>query len=585
MVVPPTAPATSGGTPVKLLRQSDFAAGTYRIRTPGVYRLAESISFRPNPNHDFRPTPAQAALYPTTGAEGAYRLGFFAAITVECADVVLDLNNHELVQSPEHAQRQRFFALVELADQPFIPRQGPADFGATLQAAARLVIRNGRLGRSSHHGIHGNDNVDVRLERLRFDEFEVAAIALNGPRRLAIDGCVIDGSRRDVPVLGAYSAAVFAGPVLAAAVPDDAEITLRGRRWRKAELVRRLAAVVDRPTAPHFKNPTGLVDGPAYGILLHRRGVAVNALLECCTDLKESDWARDVMIRRTRIQRIAAAPREVLGLPRAGLPATGLGRRPQLGLFGEVFDVAAVTGPDGRYVGHPLADAQLLLAKYTTLTKIDGATVAWAETRAPVLAAPRLIPGGDSMFHVNKGVFGLRADGVRGLVLEQVTVCDLENRGAVGSSATGPWFGPARGHPLQNDDVGYGGNQVRAVALARCDGVTIVGLRIFGVTSWTGPAWGVELLNGTRDVAIEGIRVHDVQACTRRTAPVQLPNTGCGATAVDVHEAVFPLQVDNVVIGRLSGRSVSRLRVAGKKVLGRFSRVRVTNGTRFLRLK
>lgn len=583
MAAPPIPPAASD-TPVTLLRQSDFRSGTYRIQTPGTYRLAQSISFRPNPNHDFRPTPAQAALYPTTGAEGAYRLGFFAAITVECPDVVIDLNGHELVQSLEHAQRQRFFALIELADQPFIPHQGPADFGATLHAAARLIIKNGRLGRSSHHGIHGNDNTDILIQRVQFDEFEVAAVALNGPRRLEIVGCMIDGSRRDVPVLGAYSAAVFAGPVVASAVPEDASIVLRGRNWSKAELVSRLQAVVEQPSRPHFKNVAGLVDGPAYGILLHRRGVAVNALLECCTDLKESDWARDVAIRHTCIQNIAAAPREILGLPRAALPQTGVGRRPQTGLFGEVFDVAAVTGADGRYAGHPLADVQLLLAKHTALTKIDVATVAWAEDNVAMQPAPRLIPGGDSMFHVNKGVFGLRADGVRGLELEQLTVCDLENRGAVGSTTTGPWFGPARGHPLQNADVGYGGNQVRAVALARCHKVSVVGLRVFGITSWTGAAWGLEVLNGTRDLSISGVRLHDIRACTRRKAPVTLPNTGCGATGVDLHEAVFPLRVDRAVIGRLSGLAVSRLRAAGRKVTGRFARLRIVNGARYLRL-
>lgn len=584
IVNPPQSPQLTTAAVVTWLRQTDFASGTYRIRTPGVYKLAESISFRPNPGNNFRPTAAQAALYPTTGAEGAYRLGFFAAITVECADVEIDLNDHELAQSAQHAQHQRFFALIELADQPFLPSQGPADFGATLDAAARLVVRNGQLGRSSHHGIHGNDNADVRLERLRFTGFEVAAVALNGPRRLEIDGCMVHGSRRDVPVLGAYSAAVFAAPVLETAVPETATIRLRGQEWTKAQLVSRLAAVVARPTAPHFKNPTGLVDGPAYGILIHRRGVAVNALLECCTDLQAGDWAQDVAIRRTCIRHIAAAPREVFGLPRAALPSTGRGRRPQVGLFGEVFDAVAVTGADGGYTGHPLADVQLLLAKHTSLTKIDAATVAWAEGDTDRPQA-RLIPGGDSMFHVHKGLFGLRADGVRRLALDQVTVCDLENRGSVGSTATGRWFGPGRGHPLQNDDVGYGGNQVRAVAVARCVGVNMTGLRVFNIKSWTGAAWGVELLNGSSSVTLSGSQIHDVHACTQRTAPVELPNTGCGATGLDVHEAVAPLEISRSSIGRLTGRAISQLRVAGRKVTGRFARVRVSNSTRYLHIK
>ena len=47
------APATHAGRRV-LLRQSDFANGTLRLRTTGVFALAEDIAFAPNAHADYR---------------------------------------------------------------------------------------------------------------------------------------------------------------------------------------------------------------------------------------------------------------------------------------------------------------------------------------------------------------------------------------------------------------------------------------------------------------------------------------------------------------------------------------------------
>ena len=59
------------------------------------------------------------------GINGAYHLGFFAAITVESDDVILDLNGKSLKQSKLHNLQQRFYSHIELASAPFIPKQGP----------------------------------------------------------------------------------------------------------------------------------------------------------------------------------------------------------------------------------------------------------------------------------------------------------------------------------------------------------------------------------------------------------------------------------------------------------------------------
>ena len=63
------------------LKNEDFINGTVRIKTPGVYRLMENITFNPNPNDDFLPRADQDGpngLYPQR-MMGPYHLGFFAA--------------------------------------------------------------------------------------------------------------------------------------------------------------------------------------------------------------------------------------------------------------------------------------------------------------------------------------------------------------------------------------------------------------------------------------------------------------------------------------------------------------------------
>ena len=136
---------------------ANFDQGTLIINTPGVYKLCEDISFGPN-----APTPGQVPsadafdpIFDGTYDERAFGLGFFAAIAIASNDVDLYLNEHTIEQSSGHALMQRFFAVIELADSPFIGGVGPADFvgDSTLGVASNVRIMGpGTIGRSSHHG-------------------------------------------------------------------------------------------------------------------------------------------------------------------------------------------------------------------------------------------------------------------------------------------------------------------------------------------------------------------------------------------------------------------------------------------------
>lgn len=352
------------------LTAADMAHGTLRVLVPCKIVLCESIEFNPNApalaagridrgrSSDWFPDQAQEAYVgrdilshaetqdlPGAMPTQAYRLGFFAAITIEHGDgTIIDLNGFRLGSHPHFAIQQRFHATIELANQPFIPTQGPAAFGPELRPARKVWIRNGTLGRSSHHGIHGNGMQDVLISDVTFVDFEVAAISLNGGRRIVIRDCQLEGTFDKVPVLGTYSSGRFVRLVgsqqraVAKAWIDDPANAGNGQRPAIVAAHDALAlalqsldgamddmfdhaigAGADAPPAL-FHNRTGLADANPYGIAIHARGVLVNAFLCNGPSFGEvGDNARayectDVVIRRTNIANIRGEVRETLAL-------------------------------------------------------------------------------------------------------------------------------------------------------------------------------------------------------------------------------------------------------------------------------
>jgi hypothetical protein len=537
----PTAP--SPGDRVVNLTNADFLSGTYRIRQSGTYRLQEDIRFHPNPNDNYMPTQAQADTYPMTGRAGAYRLGFFAAITVEADDVVIDLNNKCLEQRRDHNVQQRFLALIELNDQPFLPTQGPINFGETIVTAHRVVIKNGMLGRSSHHGIHGNDNTDIHIVDVRFRDFEVAAISLNGPRRVLIDRCLISDNNQQVPVLGNYSGLRFIRPKVAA-LAAEASITVRGTTLTRDQVLANLDAVNNEvlalagsgkllPADSPFRNPSGNTDGPTYGLLINRRGVAVNGFPVSCTDVRSDVAAQHVTIRNTVVRNIRATPREVIGIARADMQAT-----PQSDPFGNILRVQEIWSnkTSRKYVGTALSDAKILLGKHHGGGSISASVVSWAEG-GEFPSTLRLLCNGDSMFHVHKGVFGIRCDGCRHLTIDNVTVENIHNDGAAGSALGGRYHGPKGGHKNQNQGVGYGGADTRGISVAGCFNAEVKNTKVKHITSRCASATGIDGFGESCRLRIKDVVINMVVAATDRNTPYLLPNTTPVAMGIDLRSS------------------------------------------------
>ena len=172
------------------MRASDFATGTYRITEPGYYIIMEDIEFNmnegdydsPNEPGAWYPREDQADYY--EGADenfnGPYSMGFFAGIAIEAEGVTIDLNGYELKMSQAFHLQQRWFSIIEIGSKAFISGQGPGLFGAFMEKASSVTIRDGILGRSSHHGIHGNNPTNVIIKNVVIKDFEVGGIAING---------------------------------------------------------------------------------------------------------------------------------------------------------------------------------------------------------------------------------------------------------------------------------------------------------------------------------------------------------------------------------------------------------------------
>lgn len=447
-----------------LLRQSDFDHGSYIIDSPGTYVLAEDVTFHPNSHIPLDGARPEMYLFPTEAqravggkySSDAFTLGFFAAIVIQSDNVVLDLNGHRLQQSPLHALMQRFFALVEIASAPFQPGKGPASFSTkeSFKMAKGVVIKNGTLGRSSHHSIHGNNCEQVSLLNLVLTDFEVAGVSLNEANFVVVDNVDVRNSRQDVPVSGRFSQAIFALRAATVQIKFDTglpsyavvEAAVQELRASVTHVVEQVAAGKDLDD-PLFRSLTrGLPDGSLLaGIVFHPKFNVGKFLTP-----EDHDYGTShIALSSVRISNLSVAPVEV-----AALFWKGEGGDSVHDNVGAVFDVDTIRHPKSNvYVSNPLANLQLALAQYAiecrstvdsscladkstkTLLKrntIDQSVIDWCRgelsfTDLVAWTQYEVVGNHDYMFHFNKGVIGVKLDGVLTASMTNVHVSRLEN--------------------------------------------------------------------------------------------------------------------------------------------------------------
>ena len=539
------APDTHTGRRV-LLTQADFARGTLRLRTPGVFVFNEDVAFSPNADADYR---VDMATQPEFASVFAFRLGFFAALTVEAPSVIIDLAGHTLSQSVAHSVQQRApFSLIELANQPFITGQGPTNFGPALVSADGCVIENGVLGRSSHHAIHGNGGRNVLIRNVRAHDYEVAAIALNGFKRVLIDNVRAEGQFTQVPVLGTYSNARHLVPMARRALmsplistPKKMALTERVQALETlmAHAFNDIVASGSISNATHpeahalFANERGVIDGNCYSLILHPLGAAVNSFWSLEPPAAGSTSSNEhILVRNSTFAETSNHIVEVVALVSNESTAV----RGPVGALLRLVDNdnrLRLFADDGSYTGNALADTQVALMDAaldianTTLRRSLFGTLHGPEPvvrwRRGELTLQQLVSehgyrywrNGDTMLHVNKGATGIRIDGARNVCLDRVRIEGVSNTGLPGiihrlpgetsDEAAAYVSAEDGGHPLQGRQYGYMGADARGLSIAGSAGVYLRQVRVERVHSYRGFARGIDIFNYAQGVHVNGL--------------------------------------------------------------------------------
>tara|TARA_B100000886_G_scaffold189813_1_gene130619 strand:+ start:22396 stop:24288 length:1893 start_codon:yes stop_codon:yes gene_type:complete len=428
---------------IKYIYQSDFKEGTYRIMKPGKYKLYEDIVFNPNPHNNSKPASYQENKYPT---KGPYVLGFFAMITIESSDVKLDLNGYEISVSEEFNQNQRFASLIELGNSPFNTSQGPANFGKLNQAPSNIEIYNGRIGKSPHHGIRGNNNDKLTLKNLTFKNFEVAAISLHGSTNVLMENILIDGVNERIFSFSQYAQSLFILPIIERIHKKDKNYMFNGKSVEQVyrNLVQEISQYKNyifrnKSYDGFYKNTEQLPDGNVYGILLHTKGVAVGAMVEERDE--NSVGNENIVLRNIRIRNIRSNSVEILSIKNLKDEKSKKSYVGKLitGPVGDVVKMNKIMNDQSRYKGDYLSDAQFLIAKrkydypdekYGT-TSIPQELIKWAENNEDfkLTSNTEFVKGNDSMGHVMKGNHGILVSCGKNILFNNVKIENVENYG------------------------------------------------------------------------------------------------------------------------------------------------------------
>ena len=427
------------------IKQNDFREGSYIIQEPGYYKLTENIIFSPNRYKDGKPSEKWLSNIDEKYRK-SYVLGFFAAIVIQADNVILDLNGFTIRQSDLFFVQQTFYSHIELASTPFIMGQGPASFGKNEKVASNVIIKNGCLGKSSHHGIHAPGfSKNVLLYDLKIRDFTVAGIHLNGTHNVYIEKVEVDNYHAKAPFNSLFSQAQFILPFLEK-IDETETIMLEGKKKTileiKNQIKKDVQEVYDSVECPYEKTypKTGVFynegksDANMYGIVLNTNGVAINGFKDIKTDYNTGN--NNIVLNNVEVKNISSKGTEIKALTVHEGTDESYGAGALSGPVGDVFDYEKCTTSNGKYKSNCLSDAQIAVATFLTNTRanIPDPIKLWAtgtsdETLKEIIDANQygIVDGKDSMSHVMKGNMGIFCSQVYRMIANNILVENIVN--------------------------------------------------------------------------------------------------------------------------------------------------------------
>jgi len=461
------------------------------LQKAGVYNLYNDILI------DFNPV---YPSYQDIQDLPSLRYGFFGGIIITGENIEIDLHGHEIKMSNSFALFQRFFSIFELTNSPF-----PFNDGLPMKmtreqwkTGTKILIKNGRIGRSSHSAIHGNDNRQIQLVKLFMFDFEVGGIMLNGCKQLFMCKCDIGPNFKNLLVNAKFSAATQLVHHFYNVIPQDVEPTEEFKELENLiETTIQATKLNDVP--PLFQNPNKVIDGTVYGISLHKSGVAIGGHGKTET---KNHYAFHIHLKDVCVHHLTSNVEEKITYLDNG--------RVLRDISGQIIDL--------EYL--------LKIKSVDPLVKVQMESKKWLE-KYPEFISTFHVPdrfiqlcetfdfnsvdnyvrhsfteklGRDIMIHINKGVIAVRIDGVNIIDIQKLRIHDIyniSNKDITSSAYT----------ENMEDVKNYVGNDTIGLCLNNTFDTKINNTTIQNIYSQKGTAYGTIIMNDSKHVNLNGISV------------------------------------------------------------------------------
>lgn len=451
-----------------------------------------------------------------------FHFGIWAAISIECDDVTIDLNGHSISMTDNFAMQQRFFSLIELANQPF-PKDG-GGFIAELKPANNVTIKNGILDNSSHHGIHGNANKNVYLENLTISNFEVAGIAINTGYNINIKNCVIDGTSTKIKVLATFAMVQDLKDSLLKIINDE-QFEFYKESAKEYLTNEYLQHILENPGTDDYditvNKPVNsgqqVLDGNLFGIYFNNV-FSVGELTNCG---KKTD---KINIEDVCIKNILGNAHEVTAICENNVPYKD--NKGYLIRYDYLFNKNGYL----KNFKTPKEKAELFIVRLQLfcLNVLKGKTTLLNEhligdfldtslTYKKIGVEP--LGGFDSRAHILKGNFGLRIDSASNININKLNIVNVSNYGKQAPLRNKTEYTkiPIGLGGLGNETKVYKGNSIFGLSLSNCEYVKVKNSAIQKCKSDNGFAIGATLLNNTNNCNFNNIDINNLKGNKKLT--------------------------------------------------------------------
>jgi hypothetical protein len=281
-----------------------------------------------------------------------------------------------------------------------------------------VTVKNGTIGASPHHGLHGNSNSNIQIYDITVRDWEVAGIAFNGLKSGVITNVTITGLEHPMDFTGLVSV-MLAVKVVLEDLRDN-----HGDQNAQA-YIDALQPLIDDPTQNGAIHPTRLNYGNVYGIFLNR-AFDIGPVAQVVND----QHSNAIIIENVLIANVTSQLLETVAI------GNNAGQTMMAELFGTFRWEDAYQ--NGVFAPNVLLKAQVYVQQQRAPQKMPAGFAENILSDNPseelFLSQVRPIFGLDFPGHANKGIFGIRVDAGYGVTIKNCSIMGLNNRGLPGKS-------------------------------------------------------------------------------------------------------------------------------------------------------